>query len=163
MAIEIERKFLVHGDAWRAAAVRRTRIRQAYLVSDTGASLRVRISQPEGSDAPAAAHLNLKVGGLEVRRFEFEYAVPLADAEAMFLNFAGRVIEKTRHEVPGDGVTWEVDEFHAEDAGLTVAEVELEDEAQVFDRPGWLGQEVSDDPRYYNVMLVAHPYSEWGV
>ena len=160
MAVEIERKFLVSDDAWRAAAVRRTYIRQAYLISSAGASLSVRVSVAEG--APTIAQLNLKIGGLEVRRLEFEYAVPLADAEAMMAAAVGRVLEKTRHEVPGDGVTWEIDEFHGDDTGLIVAEVELTDEGQRFARPDWLAEEVSDDPRYYNVSLAAHPYSEWG-
>ncbi|MCP4660634.1 MAG: CYTH domain-containing protein, partial [bacterium] len=97
-----------------------------------------------------------------ITRMEFEYEIPLADANGMLDNLCETpLIEKTRYVIPYEGFTWEVDEFHGENAGLIVAEVELEDENQEFRRPPWVGEEVSDDPRYFNANLVEHPYTTW--
>ena len=154
MAQEIERKFLVVSDAWRALAVRRARMSQGYLASAPRASVRARI-------AGQHAWLNIKIGGLVASRQEFEYDIPVADAEALLAASAGPLIEKTRHYVPHQGFEWEVDEFHGENAGLIVAEIELEAEDQPFPRPPWIGAEVTHLPRYYNVKLIEHPYSAW--
>jgi len=154
MAQEIERKFLVVGDAWRAEAVRRVPMRQGYLAGSERASVRARI----GGDR---AWLNIKVGGLVASRLEFEYEIPLADADALLAAAEGPLIEKTRHYVPYAGFEWEVDEFHGANQGLVVAEIELDAEDRPFPRPRWLGAEVTHLPRYYNVRLVTHPYSSW--
>lgn len=160
MPIEIERKFLVDGDAWRSAAERRVRMVQAYLAGPVeGAaaaprcSVRVRIA---GEDA----WLNLKSLDLGIARQEFEYPIPLADAEAL-LALAGDRIDKVRHYVRVDSHLFEVDEFAGENAGLIVAEVELGSADEQFPRPAWLGREVSALPRYYNLRLVDYPYARW--
>jgi len=154
MAQEIERKFLVSSDAWRALAVRRARMSQGYIAGSERASVRVRITGD-------AAHLNIKVGGLEAVRQEFEYPLPVADAEALLAAAKGPLIEKTRHYVPYEGFEWEVDEFHGANAGLVVAEIELDSEHQAFPRPAWIGAEVTHLERYYNVSLVARPFAVW--
>lgn len=154
MAQEIERKFLVVGDAWRAEAVRRVTMRQGYIAGSERASVRARI----GGDR---AWLNIKVGGLAASRLEFEYEIPVADADALLAAAEGPLIEKTRHYVPYGGFEWEIDEFHGANEGLVVAELELESEHQEFPRPAWIGAEVTHLPRYYNVNLVARPYSAW--
>jgi adenylate cyclase len=154
MAQEIERKFLPRSDAWRALARERVRMSQGYVARGDGVSVRVRI-------AGEAAWLNIKVGGLTASRLEFEYAVPVADARELLAHAAGPLIDKTRHLVDVEGFTFEVDEFHGANAGLVVAEVELDREDQPFPRPDWLGPDVTEHRRYYNVCLVEHPYSAW--
>jgi adenylate cyclase len=155
MAIEIERKFLVTSEAWREAAVAGTRFRQGYLIGAVRASVRVRI---EGD----RANINIKSATLGVRRQEYEYPIPLAEAEEMLDTLCEQPqIEKIRYHIPVGDHTWEVDVFAGDNEGLVVAEVELEDESEAFVRPDWLGQEVSDDARYYNVCLVNHPYKDW--
>jgi len=154
MGTEIERKYLVTDDSWRAGA-KGTTMRQGYLHANAGLTVRVRT---EGESAV----LTIKKGIEGISRHEFEYEIPRDDAQFMLDNLcAGHIVEKTRHEVEFKGMTWEVDEFHGENAGLIVAEIELESEDQAFDRPPWLGQEVSDDPRYLNASLSRVPYSEW--
>lgn len=161
MAIEIERKFLPSNDAWRAAAYKTVAMAQGYLndigMVDSGAmqaSVRVRI---EGD----AAFLNIKSRELGARRQEFEYAIPLADAQALLALCVGGRIEKTRHYVEHLGHLWEVDEFFGDNAGLVVAEIELDSEHEVFAKPGWAGVEATHAPRYYNLALASHPYSQW--
>jgi adenylate cyclase len=155
MGREIERKFLLASDAWRAAVARSCVLRQGYIAGSKKASVRVRVAGEE-------AWLNIKGGGLVASRAEYEYRVPLADAQELLATLCERpLVEKTRHWVPHAGCEWEVDEFHGENAGLIVAELELDDEAQPFARPAWLGQEVTELARYYNVNLVKHPYSAW--
>jgi adenylate cyclase len=154
MAQEIERKFLLSGEAWRREVVRATRMRQGYVAGSERASVRVRIA---GNDA----WLNIKSGGLTAVRQEFEYAIPAADANELLELAARPLIEKTRHYVEHAGMTFEIDEFEGDNAGLVVAELELEHEGQTFERPGWLGAEVTHLARYYNVNLVKHPYSAW--
>lgn len=153
MAIEIERKFLLRNDAWRAQAQRSVRMVQAYLGGDR-CSIRVRI---EGE----AAFLNLKSKDLGARRMEFEYPVPVADAEQILAAFGGAQVAKTRHYVQRGAHLWEIDEFSGDNTGLVVAELELSAEDEAFERPGWLGDEVTQDPRYYNVALARQPYSTW--
>ncbi|MCW8918850.1 MAG: CYTH domain-containing protein [Gammaproteobacteria bacterium] len=155
MATEIERKFLLRNDSWRDGADAGTRFRQGYLIGSERASVRVRI---EG----ARANLNIKSATLGIRRQEYEYPIPLADAEALLDTLCEQPqIEKTRYHVPFGNHLWEVDVFAGANAGLVVAEVELTDEEEAFALPPWAGEEVSHDTRYYNVCLVKHPYSEW--
>jgi adenylate cyclase len=123
-------------------------------VRQTRASVRVRIDGDR-------ANLNIKSATLGVERLEFEYAVPPEQARVLLAELSGEVVEKTRHEVRHEAHLWEIDEFAGENAGLIVAEIELEDADEAFARPDWLGAEVSDDPRYYNSELARHPYSRW--
>jgi len=162
MGIEIERKFLVTSDAWRAQAERSQRMVQGYLIdaslvqSQTGTrcSMRVRV----GGDQ---AWLNIKSATLGVARQEYDYPIPVDDAERMLRDFCNGVVEKVRHYVPHVGLIFEVDEFLGDNAGLIVAEVELQSADQTIDRPVWLGHEVTQHLRYYNLNLLQHPYSRW--
>ena len=161
MPIEIERKYLVTSDAWRKDADAGVRYRQGYLTrvigeTDVKASVRVRI-------AGERAWLNIKSAELGVRRLEYEYAIPLAEAEEMLDRLTlGRLVEKTRYHVPVADHVWEVDVFEGDNAGLVVAEIELQAEDETFVLPDWAGADVSDDPRYYNVYLAEHPWPSWG-
>jgi adenylate cyclase len=155
MGLEIERKFLLRNDDWRAEADTGTRMRQGYFAAPQRASIRVRV---EGD----SANINIKSAELGIRRLEFEYPLPLAEAEEMLDSLCEKpLVEKTRYHVRHAGVDWEVDVFEGDNAGLVVAEVELPSEEARFEKPEWLGDEVSDDPRYYNVSLVTHPYCDW--
>ncbi len=155
MATEIERKFLVRGEAWRAQAAPGVRMRQGYLSGGGRSSVRVRVQGGE-------AFLNIKSATLGVSRREYDYPIPVNEAEEMLDQLcAGPLIEKTRYEVVHAGHTWEVDVFEGDNAGLIVAEIELEAEDETFATPAWAGEEVSHDPRYYNVCLVKHPYKDW--
>ncbi len=155
MAIEIERKYLVKDDGWRAAANAGTRYRQGYLVGSKTASVRVRI---EGEQA----FLNIKGATLGITRQEYEYPVPMQDAQNMLAGLCAQpLIEKTRYHLNHEGHEWEIDVFDGDNKGLVVAEIELENEQTDFPLPDWLGEEVSDDPRYYNVSLVKNPYKDW--
>ena len=154
MAYEIERKFLVRSDAWRGHGGG-TRYRQGYLLNADHRTVRVRLSD-EG------AWLTIKGARVGLTRPEFEYRIPTADAEAMLATLAaGSLVEKTRYRVRFGDRLWEVDEFHGDNAGLVLAEIELEHEDEVVDRPGWLGAEVSDDPHYYSGQLAKVPFSTW--
>lgn len=155
MATEIERKFLVVDDSWRGEADAGLRFVQGYLVGSERASVRVRL---EGE----AARLNIKSATLGVRRSEYEYPIPPADARELLEQLCEKpLIEKTRYHVCHAGRDWEVDVFEGDNRGLIVAEVELEHEDAALDLPPWAGAEVSYDPRYYNVSLVTHPYKDW--
>lgn len=155
MAIEIERKFLLRSDAWRGAVVRSVPMSQGYLAADPQCSVRVRRQGTE-------AFLNIKSATLGVERLEFEYPIPVADAETLLQQLCGgRMVIKTRHYVPCGRHTWEIDEFEGANRGLVVAEIELDHTDETFERPAWIGREVSDDRRYYNVCLLENPYSEW--
>jgi len=155
MGIEIERKFLVTNNSWREAVSVVLPIKQGYLVGGKEASVRVRL---QGD----TANLNIKSATLGVRRQEFEYAIPLEEAEIILTTLCQRpIIEKTRYLVSYANKQWEIDVFEGDNAGLIVAELELHDEAEQFDPPPWLGEEVSDDPRYYNSCLSQHPYKDW--
>jgi adenylate cyclase len=127
---------------------------QGYIASGERVSVRVRI-------AADTACLNIKAGGLVASRLEYEYEIPAADARELLQVAGGPVIEKTRHFVEHGGMTWEIDEFHGDNAGLVVAEVELDGEDQEFSRPPWIGTEVTEHERYYNVRLAKRPYREW--
>jgi len=159
MAIEIERKFLLSDDSWRAQAEAGNTMRQGYFAgpkeSDRRASIRVRIDNEN-------AFLNIKSYELGISRQEYEYPIDRADAEKMLETLCERpLIEKTRYKFMSGNHTWEIDVFSGENEGLIVAEIELQSEDEAFDKPAWLGKEVSDDPRYYNVRLMHHPYTKW--
>jgi adenylate cyclase len=154
MPREIERKFLLKNDAWRPLVHRSRRMTQGYLASGGRVSVRVRVA---GDDA----WLNMKAGGLVASRQEYEYSIPLDEARELLALAEGPLIDKTRHYVPHGDLEWEIDEFHGDNAGLLVAELELEREGQEFARPLWLGTEVTELRRYYNVCLVQHPYRAW--
>jgi CYTH domain-containing protein len=155
MGKEIERKFLVEGDAWRSLG-QATRYRQGYLSTVKERTVRVRTIARQG-------YLTVKGVSRGIARAEFEYEIPFEDAETMLDTLCERpLIEKDRHRIPYGGHIWEVDEFFGENAGLIMAEVELEDEEEPLERPPWIGREVSDDPRYFNANLIANPYRDWG-
>jgi adenylate cyclase len=154
MGIEIEKKYLVKNDSWRLLA-EGIKYKQGYLNMDKERTVRVRTIQGKGF---------LAVKGItkEGTKREFEYQIPLADAETLLDEFCEKsFIEKNRYKIPFGGVVWEVDEFFGENEGLIVAEVELDDKAQVFDKPVWIGAEVTGDPRYFNSNLIKDPYSKW--
>jgi adenylate cyclase len=154
MPFEIERKFLVRGDAWRAAAIETLPIRQAYLAIDGKASVRLRIKRD-------SATLPIKSRTPELRRLELEYPIPVIEAEAAITLRRGLIVEKDRHLVPHAGMTWEIDEFHRENEGLIIAEIELRDADQRFDLPPWAGPEVTSQPQFYNSALSVNPFVSW--
>jgi adenylate cyclase len=161
VGIEIERKFLVRDDAWRAGATRSVRMAQGYVNDHAAvvsgaqrASVRVRIGDGRG-------WLNFKSREAGPSRQEFEYEIPLADAEALLRLCVGVPIYKVRHYVPFGGHTWEVDEFAGDNAGLVVAEIELPSVDAAFAKPAWAGAEVTELTRYYNLALAARPYCRW--
>ena len=154
MGKEIERKYLVKGNAWRGLT-KGIRYRQGYLNRDKERTVRIR-------STGAKAYITIKGLIVGASRPEYEYEIPVADGNVMLDTLAERpLIEKNRYRIPHGNVTIEVDEFLAENAGLVVAEIELKSEDQLVDKPAWLGEEVTGDPRYYNANLVAHPYSTW--
>lgn len=154
MAKEIERKFLVKGEAWRKLATG-TVYRQGYLSTVKERTVRVRTIDAKG-------FLTIKGLTIGATRSEFEYEIPVADANEMLDALCEKpIIEKTRYKIKQGELIWEVDEFAGVNAGLIVAEVELVDESQQIDKPDWIGVEVSGDPRYFNANLIAHPYSTW--
>ena len=152
MGIEIERKFLVSGDAWRNNSG--VPYRQGYLNRDKARTVRVRI-------AGDTAFLTIKGKSTGATRAEFEYPVPLEDAQALLALCDGPLIEKTRYIVLYAGHRWEVDEFAGDNAGLVVAELELSAEDEAFEHPAWLGTEVTHDARYFNSNLATHPFRVW--
>ena len=155
MAIEIERKFLVKGDFSRQVTSTQ-RIVQGYICSQPGRTVRIRIRGEEG-------FLTIKGASDEkgLSRYEFEQKISLADAEELLKLCEPGAIDKIRNLVPVGKHIWEIDVFNGDNAGLVLAEIELACEDEPFERPQWLGQEVSGDRRYYNSMLTKHPYKEW--
>jgi CYTH domain-containing protein len=155
MGTEIERKFLVVGDAWRQGAIG-VLYRQGYLCTTPERTVRVRVAGDKG-------YFTVKGSRTGVSRLEFEYPIPLEDAQAMLDALCVRpLIEKTRYRIDHGGLVWEVDEFAGENAGLVIAEVELEREDQEVSLPAWVGNEVSADDRYANSSLAERPFSTWG-
>lgn len=155
MATEIERKFLLRDDSWRKEADMGVTIRQGYLAGSEKSSIRVRVTDDR-------ANINIKSATLDITRHEYEYPIPLEDAnELLDLLNEGPLIEKIRYHVHHGGHQWEIDVFSGDNEGLVVAEIELSSKDEEFERPDWLGDEVSDDHRYYNVCLVKHPYKDW--
>jgi adenylate cyclase len=155
VAHEIERKFLVADPAWRARADAGRRLRQAYLAATDKAAVRVRIT--DGRDAV----LTIKSADPGLCREEYEYCVPLADAEMLTALRQGSVVDKTRFRVPYGGRRWEVDVYHGENAGLVLAEIEIESETAAVELPPWLGREVTGEARYYAARLAQNPYRHW--
>ena len=156
MAQEIERKFLVTSDAYKEESVKRTRITQGYLSSVPERTVRVRIKGDKG-------YITIKGGCNEsgTSRYEWEKEIPVAEAEELLQICEPGVIHKTRYEVNVGRFTFEVDEFYGENQGLVMAEVELLNENDHFDKPEWIGAEVTGDVRYYNSMLKKKPYTTW--
>jgi len=153
MAFEIERKFLVLNDAWREGADS-SRIVQGFLSRDSERIVRVRQRDDE-------AFLTVKGKGSGIARVEVEVAIPVEEARQLLPLCLSPLIEKTRHRVAWAGHLWEIDEFHGESEGLIIAEVELAAEDEAFERPPWLGREVSDDFRYSNAALSERPWRQW--
>ncbi len=154
MGIEIERKFLVVGDAWRQGDG--VRFSQGYLNRDKDRTVRVRLAGEQ-------AFLTIKGRSEGASRAEFEYEIPLADGQALLALCERPLIEKIRRVISHAGAQWEVDEFFGDNAGLVVAEIELQSESESFARPDWLGAEVTHDARYFNSSLSLHPYGSWPV
>ena len=154
MGREIERKFLVVGDAWRAGAAR-SRLRQGYLCAEKGKSVRVRLED-------GRATVTIKGPARGAARAEYEYPIPAKDARELLSRLCERpLIEKTRSRVRHAGLVWEVDEFGGDNRGLVVAEVELRRAGQKVALPPWVGKEVTNDPRYLNSNLFRKPYRRW--
>ena len=152
MAEEIERKYLVTGEDWRAGTG--SAFRQGYLSTVKERTVRVRLVGDRG-------FLTIKGITVGATRAEFEYSIPADEAAELLELCEQPIIDKTRHVVEHAGLTWEIDEFHGVNQGLIVAEVELESENQHVALPVWVGDEVTDDPRYFNANLIAHPFSDW--
>lgn len=158
MGIEIERKFLLKNDNWKPLVTKTCVIKQGYLQSGLEASqkssVRIRISNQQ-------ANINIKSVDLHMVRQEYEYEIPLDDAEQILSSLCGHIIEKTRHYVPYASHLWEVDVFEGDNAGLQMAEIELSSVEETFEIPEWIAGEVTDDKRYYNINLLKFPYNQW--
>lgn len=152
MAIEIERKFLVTSEDWKIGPP--TLFRQGYLSHDKHRTVRIRIAGDE-------AMITVKGLTVGMRRAEYEYSIPITDAEDMLNLCEAPLIEKNRWFIKVRNSLWEVDEFMGENQGLVVAEIELDDESQSFDMPPWAGKEITDDARYYNSNLSIRPFKSW--
>jgi adenylate cyclase len=155
MPQEIERKFLVADSSWRGQADAGRRLRQAYLAETDKLVVRARVV--DGGEAL----LTIKSAESGLSRQEYEYSIPLVDGEALMALRQGSVLEKTRYHVTHAGRGWEVDVYHGENAGLVLAEIEIESEAATVDQPPWLGREVTGDARYYAARLAQHPFGAW--
>ena len=150
---EIERKFLVDEKKWNPSD-KGTRIQQGYLSADPERTVRVRISEDK-------AFLTIKGKPEGIKRRELEYGIPVHDAEVLIKMAINSVVEKTRYKEDYHGFTWEIDVFEGENKGLILAEIELEEEHQEFEKPDWAEADVSDDKRYYNLYLSKNPYQAW--
>jgi adenylate cyclase len=155
MSTEIERKFLLSGEGWKEGAIGR-RLRQGYLSIEPERSVRVRVIDDR-------AWLTIKGVTTGFTRVEYEYPIPAPDALELLDELCHQpIIDKTRYEIRYAGHLWEVDEFHGANEGLVIAEIELGSEQESFERPPWLGAEVSHDPRYFNANLINRPFRAWG-
>ncbi|RNC64929.1 CYTH domain-containing protein [Proteiniphilum sp. X52] len=156
MAQEIERKFLVNSDAFKDEAIKQTRITQGYLSSVPERTVRVRVKGDKG-------YITIKgvASASGASRYEWEKEIPVAEVEELLRICEPGVIDKTRYEVKAGKFIFEVDEFYGKNQGLVVAEVELSREDEHFERPEWLGEEVTGDARFYNSMLMKNPYTTW--
>ncbi len=155
MPVEIERKFLVDRELWNQEAPEgHTHIRQGYLLSQPGKSVRVRVAGSQG-------FITIKGKGQGLSRPEYEYEIPLEEAQELIDHFADHVVEKVRHYVHYRDKVWEVDQFEGENAGLMVAEIELSSEGETFEKPAWVDKEVTHDPKYLNAQLSQKPYNQW--
>jgi adenylate cyclase len=155
MAVEIERKFLVRSDAWKSQVSSKVTIRQGYLSNNKRASVRVRTSDDK-------ATINIKGMTIGIQRLEYEYPMPLDEAHQLLDKLCEKpLIEKVRYYLNHHGKTWEIDVFSGDNAGLTVAEIELDSVDEAFEIPDWAGKEVTHLERYYNVCLTFYPYKQW--
>jgi len=154
MAQEIERKFRVANDDWRAMATSSSSLKQGYLSSSAEATVRVRLEDNLGT-------LTIKSKTNGITRNEFEYAIPAQEAKELLMLCSGPLIEKIRYRIPQENHTWEIDVFEGDNDGLIIAEIELTSEEDYFAKPQWLGEEVSGDSQYYNSNLATHPYVNW--
>ena len=160
MPLEIERKFLPASEGWRALAGTGVRYVQGYLMAEKGRTVRVRLVE-DAEGERGLLTIKGPAGASAIARAEYEYPIPPADARELLTLCPSALIEKTRYRIPLDGLNWEVDEFHGENAGLVVIEVELAREDQEIVLPDWVGSEVSRDARYKNAMLSRNPYKNW--
>jgi adenylate cyclase len=155
MGLEVERKYLVANECWRRHVGPGTPYVQGYVSVDPERSVRVRIAEGK-------ATLNVKREVTSAIRDEFEYPIPAEDADQILASICIQpLVEKTRYTVQAGDLKWEIDEFSGANRGLVIAEVELEDDRRQIVAPDWVGEEVTGDPRYFNINLVKHPYSEW--
>ncbi len=154
MAHEIERKFLLANQDWRALVTGSFVLKQGYLSTTPKSTVRLRVKSDK-------AMLTVKSKNTGIRRSEFEYEIPIRDAEEMLQLCQTPLIEKTRYTITIGKHIWEIDEFSGANSGLLVAEIELDAEEESFEKPAWVGEEVSTDARYYNSNLVAHPFTQW--
>ena len=154
MAIEIERKFLVKEKPF-STAKRSLKINQGYIINEKSKVIRVR---EKGDDY----FLTIKGNNIGISRLEYDFPISKEDAKELIFHFCKTtLIEKTRHYIEHKGHTWEVDEFHGKNTGLIVAEIELDSEDEKFEIPDWVGEEVTQDDRYYNMNLAIHPFTSW--
>jgi adenylate cyclase len=154
MAYEIERKFLLINEQWRDEVEDSFTLRQGYLSTNPDATVRIRIKNEQ-------ATLTIKSKNIGIRRNEFEYQIPTEEAQQLLALCEGPLIEKIRYTICRGSHTWEIDEFSGDNTGLILAEIELTHEDDAFEKPTWVGDEVSGDVRYYNSNLVAHPFINW--
>jgi adenylate cyclase len=154
MAYEIERKFLLINEQWRDEVEKSFTLRQGYLSTNPDATVRIRIKNEQ-------ATLTIKSKNIGIRRNEFEYQIPTEEAQQLLALCEGPLIEKIRYTICRGNHTWEIDEFSGDNTGLILAEIELTHEDDAFEKPTWVGDEVSGDVRYYNSNLVAHPFINW--
>ncbi len=155
MGVEIEKKYLLKNSTWKKHVNKQTRIKQGYLNATPESTVRVRIKGDKG-------FVTIKGKRINLLRKEFEYEIPLQDAEELLLLCQKPIIEKVRYEVDYQGYTWEIDEFENENEGLMLAEVEMQNEDETPETPEWVGEEVTDDFRYYNSNLMKNPFKTWG-
>jgi len=155
MALEIEHKFLLKNNDWKNKVTKSTEYKQGYLISDSKRSVRIRTSDNK-------AWLNIKSATIGNHRQEYEYEIPLTEAEEILDTLCEKpLIEKTRHLVPYEQHIWEIDVFMGDNDGLIVAEIELKEIGEFFCKPDWTGKEVTEDLRYYNNQLCKNPYKYW--
>lgn len=155
MAVEIEKKYLVHHDKWHAfSKPDGVLYQQGYIVTDPAKTIRVRIADSKG-------FLTIKGANVGATRAEFEYEIPFNDAKELLTQFCSSVISKLRYRVPFMNKIWEVDEFLTDNVGLIIAEVELSQVNEAFTLPEWVSLEVTEDERYYNSNLSLHPFNAW--
>jgi len=155
MPTEIERKFLLKNSSWKKLADEGTQYSQGYIVGSKHASVRVRIQGKR-------AYLNIKSATIDIVRQEFEYEIPFDEATEILETLCEKpLIDKVRYLIKHENHVWEIDVFSGDNDGLIVAEIELKNKDEKFIKPDWLGEEVSDDKRYYNVCLVKHPFKDW--
>lgn len=155
MATEIERKFLVTNTDWKKLATQSMSIQQGYFCHNDQVSIRVRVTEKQ-------AWLNFKSINIGIQRAEYDYEIPVADAWEMLESLCQKpIIEKIRYLVPYQNHTWEIDVFEGKNSGLVIAELELETRDELFSKPDWIGDEVTEDQRYYNPWLCQNPYQQW--